>query len=74
MILASGRTTCGTCIELNLFSHGVSNLMQFCIFPVFVMTYIGLLLGGLPLKLLHSLVFWIKFSDTLVLLLLLIKR
>ena len=37
---------------------------------VSMVPYIGLLVGGLNLQLLHSLVFWIKFSDTLVLLLL----
>ena len=34
------------------------------------MLYMGLLLGGFPLQLLHALVFWFKFYDILVFLIL----
>ena len=71
--LPSGRSTCGSCVFLTLFSQGVYTLMYFCVAPMSVMTYIGLLVGGFSLQLLHSLVFFINYSDTL-LLLLLIKR
>ena len=32
--LPSGRRTCGPCIILTLFTHGVSTLMYFCVAPV----------------------------------------
>ena len=70
MRLTYSSSTCGPCVFLNLFSHGVSTLVYFLVAFLYTIPYIGLLEVGFPLQLLHSLVLWIKFSDSLVLLLL----
>ena len=70
IIIPYGRITCVTWVVLNLFSHGVFTSMLFYVVHVSLIPYIGLLVGVFPLQLLHSLVFLIKFSDILVLLLL----
>ena len=48
----------------------MSTLVYFCVVPVSEITYIGLLVGELPLQLLHLLVFLIEDYDTFILLLL----
>ena len=68
--LPSGRSNRSPCIILNLFSQYVSNLIEFCVAPVYAIMCIELFMYGFPLQLLHSLVFCIYDSDTLVLLLL----
>ena len=60
MWLPSGKITCGPGVVLNLFLHGVSTLMYFCVAPVSAMPYVFLLLGGFPLQLLELLLFFIN--------------
>ena len=65
--LSYGRITCGPCVFFTLFSQGVSTLVQFYVAPVYEIPYICLLVGGFPLQLLHSLVFSVNYSSTVLL-------
>ena len=70
MRLTYGRITLGPWCVLTFFTQWVSTLMYFFVAPVSEIIYLGLYVGEFPLQLLHSLVFCINGSSTLVLTLL----
>ena len=62
IMLPSGRITRGPCEVLTLLLHGISTLIKFCVAPLSVISYAGLLFGGFPLKLLELLLVCFKLG------------
>ena len=67
MSLPSGRIACVPWCVFTLLIQGVSTLMYSFVASVSAMPYVGLDLCGFPLHLLHSLLFCVINSSTVVL-------